>query len=111
MDNNLNVGYGWFGRKTYIFVDTCENIGKRELAAARVDVNYRSEMVKEGCNCKLVICRVKAKSEEAFLSTLKNIRNKAILTGCNDYDDICAMLNACKNEVLHRKKTECIWRK
>lgn len=101
MDNYLNVGYRLFGHRTYIFVDTLENIGKRELVAAGINVTYIKEMIKEGSKCKLEVCMVKSKMEDAFLTVLKGLRNKALLTGCNDYDEICGALNACRDEILY----------
>lgn len=102
--NYLQVDCFWPFFKNYVFVDTVECGYEQILKRNQIRIKILREYIKPDSPFRLVICRVKKKDENIFYNCLEQIRNKALLTGYREYDDICEWLKQCERELEQKNE-------
>ena len=78
-------------RKKYMFVDTIGDYKADQVFIDnRIRVNFGDEMVKPGSKYGFIFCRIRAKDEDRFLKSMKDLSNKHLLMGNKDYLSFCS---------------------
>lgn len=64
----------------------------------RIRVTFLKEYEKENEKYILIMCRVKKKDSETFISCMEELKNKMILLGYTDYPEFCrnTLSSVCK---------------
>lgn len=56
----------------------------------KMKVKFGPEFGKPGTNYVLIHCKIKKRDKEKFLQAMKELQNKALLLGYDDYNDFCS---------------------
>lgn len=76
----------------YMYVDTKDYLADLIFAKYQITVKFKKkEFAKD--NMRIICCKVRKKDEEKFLKAMEDLKNKAILFGINEYEEICSVLD------------------
>ncbi len=84
-------GIALFTRK-YVFVDTSKLLYKKIFTDMGIVVIKSEEFWKEGSEIRLVIIKILKRDVEKFQKALLEVRNRALLLGCQEYEQACEKL-------------------
>ena len=73
----------------YTFVDTRDYLADQVFINNKLRVHFGGEMCKDGEKYIFVLCHVRKRDAERFELSMKDLRNKMLLLGNNDYLDFC----------------------
>lgn len=82
--------------KLYVFLDTADHLYEQVLRNNDIMVSNIKEFYKENSPFRLISCKVKKKDEQDFCREILQIRNKALILGYRDYDNMCRQINECE---------------
>ena len=81
----------------YAFIDTAERLYVKILAENGIRIKNCMTYFKEGSKLRLIICKIRKCDALRFEELIGTVRNKALLLGYNDYDDLCELLTESSN--------------
>ena len=82
----------------YVFVDTKDYLSCRLFSDAGIRIQRFRIMSKKNSPYRLIIAKIRKKSESQFVEVMEKLRNHALIMGYREYDEICETLKKCVTE-------------
>ena len=94
MENNyLQLHSCWPFYRQFVFVDTVDHFYAPIMKRNSIMPRGIKEYVKAGSPYRLIACKVKNSDTFLFSTAIRQIRNKALLLGYSDYDEVCRLMH------------------
>ena len=78
--------------KYFCFIDVSDYLADAVFIKHKIRVWFKNEYGKKGTEYMAIFCKIKKKDRESFLLAMKDLEQKMLLLGHNDYSAFCEEL-------------------
>ena len=87
----------------YAYVDHFSYLADNLFVQEKVRVKFKGEFEKEGSPYRIIMCRVSKRDTERFEEALEKLKNKMLVMGYRDYDQVCSNIGKLIDDEKERK--------
>lgn len=73
----------------YAYIDHSSYLADKLFAERKIRMKYKKEYKRDGSQYRIIMCRVLKKDTGKFEEALEKLKNKMLLLGHTDYEDVC----------------------
>lgn len=88
----------------YIFIDTVDHFYERIMNSSGITLKGIKEYIKDESPFRLISCYVRKKDAFIFCNAIQQIRNRALLLGYREYDEMCQQMQQSDRYLRSLKK-------
>ncbi len=88
----------------YVYVDHFSYLADNLFLQSKITMKFKGEFGEKGSPYRIIMCRVLKKDVGRFEEALEKLKNKMLIMGYRDYDQVCSNIGKLFDKEKERKK-------